>query len=162
MTNSTSTTDSTSNIEKLFQANALKAFDNCLDYMNELSLYEHALKKIESNTDLQTDVPAINKVTKEQAKLSAMKLIESATKSVESSWSLDTKYSKLFRTTVRFNNQKDSALPCFDIEHTAKNEHGDVKVKITTWRRNVEVKVIGENKAIEMLHGQLVMAGFKS
>jgi hypothetical protein len=162
MTNSTSTTESSSNIEKLFNANAIKSFDYCLDYVNELSLYEHALVKIEGDIDLQADLPAINKVTKEQAKASVKKLIDSAIRSIESSWSLDTKYAKLFRTTVRFNNPNDSALPCFDIEHKAKNEHGDVKIQIKTWRRNLEVKVIGKEKAIEMLHGQLVMSGFKS
>jgi hypothetical protein len=162
MTSTISTTESSTNVKKLFQANAVKAFDECLGLVNELSLYEHTLKMLDGNVDLQTDLPALKKVSKKQAQQTLTSLIEKSSKAIESVWSLDSKYSKFFRTTVRINNRQDSALPCFDIEHTTKNQYGNVKISIATWRRNLQVNIIGRDNAIEVLHGQLVMASFKN
>ena len=54
-----------------------------------------------------------------------------------------------------------SLLPCFDVEYKAETAKGVVKIAVNTWRRNVTVTVDGKVAALDLLHGQVVMAGMR-
>ena len=88
-------------------------------------------------------------------------MVAEADKATSSAWELSTNVAKLFHTTIRSHSDEMSLLPCFDVEYKAENAKGTVHITVKAWRRNVTVTVDGKTAALDLLHGQFVMAGMR-
>ena len=130
--------------------------------LQERNLYEHALKKLEQGADLSSDLPELKAVKPAVAKKVMQRMVADADKATSSTWELSSNVAKLFHTTIRSHIDEMSLLPCFDVEYKAETAKGVVKIMVKTWRRNVTVTVDGVASLLDLLHGQIVIAGMKS
>lgn len=148
-------------LQKLFQNWANTSFDKSVDSFNEHGFYEHVLAKLDAKVDLTNDLPELKNLKPSVAKATVKRLIKEAAASVETAWELKPTVARLFRTTIRSNSDELSLLPCFDVEYKADTALGVVAVGVKTWRRNVTVTIVGAEAAVDLLHGQVVMAGMR-
>lgn len=164
MTTSTATTqiDTGEALRQYFENNSIAALGKVISLLQERDLYAHALKKLEQGADLSADLPEIKDVKPAVAKNVMQRMIADADKAVSSVWELSSNVGKLFHTTIRSRNDEMSLLPCFDVEYKAETAKGVVKVAVETRRRNVTVTVDGKVAALDVLHGQVVIAGIAS
>lgn len=163
MTTSTATTKVNTGeaLRQHFEKNAITALGKVIALLQERDLYAHALQKLEQGADLSADLPEITDVKPAVAKKVMQRMIADAEKTSSSVWELPTNVGKLFNTTIRSRNDEMSLLPCFDVEYKAETAKGVVKIAVNTWRRNVTVTVDGKVAALDLLHGQVVMAGMR-
>lgn len=163
MTTSTATTKvNTSEALRLhFEKNAIAALGKVIALLQERDLYEHALKKLEQGVDLSSDLPELKAVKPAVAKKVMQRMVADADKATSSAWELSSNVAMLFHTTIRSNKDEMSLLPCFDVEYKAETTKGIVKIAVKTWRRNVTLTVEGKTAALNLLHGQFVMAGMR-
>lgn len=163
MTTSTATTkvDTGEALRLHFENNAITALGKVITLLQERDLYAHALRKLEQGADLSADLPEIKDVTPAVAKKVMQRMIADADKASSSVWELSVNVGKLFHTTIRSRSDEMSLLPCFDVEYKAETAKGVVKIAVNTWRRNVTVAVDGKVAALDLLHGQVVMAGMR-
>lgn len=54
------------------------------------------------------------------------------------------------------------SVPQYDIEHQAKNTQESARVMIKTWRRNIEVELVGSESALDELHGLITLAALRA
>lgn len=164
MTTSTATTkvDTGEALRQFFENNAITALGKVIVLLQERDLYAHALKRLEQGADLSAELPEIKVVTPAVAKQVMQRMIADADKATSSVWELSTNVGKLFHTTIRSRNQEMSLLPCFDIEYKAETANGIVKIAVKTWRRTASVTVEGKVAALDLLHGQVIMAGMRT
>ena len=163
MTTSTATTkvDTCEALRLHFENNAITALGKVISLLQERDLYAHALKKLEQGADLSVDLPEIKDVKPAVAKKVMQRMIADAEKAASSVWELSSSVGKLFHTTIRSSSDEMSLLPCFDVEYKAETTKGEVKISVKTWRRNVTVTAEGKVGALDLLHGQVVMAGLR-
>lgn len=163
MTSSTATTkiDTSEALRLYFEKNAITALSKVITLLQERDLYARALKKLEQGVDLSADLPELKDVTQAVAKKVMQRMVKEAEQSASSAWELSSNVGKLFHTTIRSRNDEMSLLPCFDVEYKVETAKGVVKVSAKTWRRNVTVTVDGKAAALDLLHGQVVMAGMR-
>jgi hypothetical protein len=163
MTTSNATTEFNSRevLRKHFEKNAIAALGKVIALLQERDLYEHALKKLEQGADLSSDLPELKAVKPAVAKKVMQRMVAEADKATSSAWELSSNVAKLFHTTIRSNKDEMSLLPCFDVEYKAETTKGVVKIAVKTWRRNVTLTVDGNTAALDLLHGQFVMAGMR-
>jgi hypothetical protein len=163
MTTSTATTkvDTGEALRVHFENNAIAALGKVITLLQERDLYAHALNKLEQGVDLSADLPEIKDVKPAVAKKVMQRMVAEADRAVSASWELSSTVGKLFHTTIRFGSDEQSLLPCFDVEYKAETAKGTVKIALKTWRRNVSVAVDGKATAVDLLHGQVVIAGMR-
>lgn len=163
MTTSTATTkvDTGEALRLHFEKNAITALGKMIALLQERDLYVHALTKLEQGLDLSADLPELKHVTPAVAKKVMERMIGEADKAVPCVWELSSNVAQLFRTTFRSHTDAMSLLPCIDVEHHAETANGIVKIAVKTWRKNVTVTVDGKTAALDLLHGQFVMAGMR-
>jgi hypothetical protein len=145
----------------VFKNLAVTSFGKSVDAINEEGFYQHVLAKMQAETDLSADLPELKKMKESAAKAVVKRLSKQAKESAETAWELSSNVSKLFRTTIRSHQDDLSLLPCFDVEYKAETPKGDVTIAAKTWRRNVTVTIDGKDAALDLLHGQIVMAGMR-
>ncbi len=164
MTTSTATTkvDTGEALRQFFENNAITALGRVIAMLQERDLYAHALNKLEQGADLSADLPELKDVTPAVAKKVMQRMVAEADKAVSVAWELSSSVGKLFHTTIRSGSDEQSLLPCFDVEYKAETAKGVVKIAVKTWRRNAVVIVEGKAAALDLLHGQVVMAGMRS
>lgn len=163
MTTSTATTkvDTGEALRLHFENNAITALGKVITLLQERDLYAHALKKLEQGVDLSADLPEIKDVQPAVAKQVMQRMVADAEKATFTVWELSSNLGKLFHTTIRSHSDEMSLLPCFDVEYKAETAKGVVKIAVKTWRRNVTVTIDGKTPAMDLLHGQVVMAGMQ-
>lgn len=155
------TTQSHDELLAVFKNLAVASFGKSVDAVNEEGFYQHVLAKMQAETDLSAELPELKKMKASAAKAVVKRLSKQAKESVETAWELSSNVSKLFRTTIRSHQDDLSLLPCFDVEYKAETLKGDVTIAVETWRRNVTVTIDGKDAALDLLHGQLVLAGMR-
>ncbi len=151
----------TAALEKLFNNWANASFEKSIECFNEHGFYQHVMAKLDAGADLSQDLPELKNVKNNIAKATVKKLAKQAVEGVDAAWALPSSVAKLFRTTIRSSNNDQSLLPCFDVEYKAETAKGVVKIAVKTWRRNVTVTVDGQTAALDLLHGQVVIAGMR-
>jgi hypothetical protein len=163
MTTSTATTkiDTGEALRQHFENNAVAALGKVVALLQERDLYAHALKKLEQGVDLSADLPEIKDVKPAIAKKVMQRMVADAEKATFTVWELSSSVGKLFHTTIRSQCNEQSLLPCFDVEYKSDTAKGAVKIAVKTWRRNVTVAVDGRVAALDLLHGQVVVAGMR-
>lgn len=147
---------------KLFENWARESFEKSMNSANEVNFYQSVKKKLEAKIDMTDDLPALKKVKTSAAKAVVKDLAKQAKASVDAAWVLPSNIDKLFRTTIRSQNDESSLMTCFDVEYKAETERGYVKIAIKTWRLNLSVTVDGAAEALDLLQGQLVMTGLQA
>lgn len=145
----------------LFKNWAAASFGKSVDAVNEEGFYHHVLAKMEAKADLTPDLPELKLMKLSAAKAVVKLLTKQAKESVDKAWELPTNIGRLFHTTIRSRIDEMSLLPCFDVEYKAETAKGVVKIAVKTWRRNVTVTVGGKDAALDLLHGQFVIAGMR-
>ena len=158
----TSLSQSHDELLRLFTNWANASFEKSIDCVNERDFYLHVQKKLDAKVDLTDDLPELKTLKASDAKAVVKRMMKQAAGAVEAEWELKPSVAKLFRTTIRSRQNATSLLPCFDVEYKATTKQGDVTVAVKTWRRNVSVTVDGKIAALDLLHGQVVMAGMAS
>lgn len=148
-------------LEKLFTNWANASFEKSIECFNEHGFYQHVMAKLDAGADLSQDLPELKNVKNNIAKATVKKLAKQAADGVDVAWALPSSVAKLFRTTIRSSNDDQSLLPCFDVEYRAETAKGVVKIAVNTWRRNITTAVDGEAAALDLLHGQVVIAGMR-
>lgn len=161
MTISTATTefDAREALRQFFEANALTAFNNCIELLKQRDFYMHALYKIEQGADLTMELPELKLVKKTTAKSVCKQLAKNAEKKAVEAWSLTSNLSKFFQKNEKVISDEFSLLPKFEIVYLADKKYGAVKVTVKTSRRNLIVSVEGSYIDVEKLHAQVVMQG---
>jgi hypothetical protein len=148
-------------LQRYFESNALTAFSNYIEFHNQRDFYLHALSKIEQGVELSAELPELKLVKKTTAQKICRQLAKDAEKAAISAWELNSSLNKIFHTTIRFNQIDQGLLPSFDVEYKAETTKGMLRIAVKTWRRNVTVTINGKDAALDLLHGQLVMAGMR-
>lgn len=154
--------DAKAELAKFFHDRSVKALEDSIQCLCDRDYYKAAQLKIENGADLSDELPEIKKLTTANVLSVLTALQDTASKDVTNTWELKGGADKVFSSTVRVNESSDSNIPCFDVEYVTETDHGHAKVKVTTWRRNVEVNVLGSVEAAEAASKKLLMAGMKS
>jgi hypothetical protein len=161
-TATTSISDLQTGMLKLFQSWADESFAKSINSWNEQAFYQHVLKKLDAKVDLTNDLPELKSLKPKAAKAVVQRLMKQAGEVIEAAWELKPSVAKLFRTSIRVHmTDEASLLPCFDVEYKAKTEQGIVTISVVTQRREVKISIEGEEAALNLLHGQVVMAGMR-
>jgi hypothetical protein len=148
-------------LRKHFENNAVAALGKVVVLLQDSSLYAHALKKLEQGVDLSADLPKIKDVKPAIAKKVMKRLVADAEKATFTFWELSSNVGKIFRTTIRLQCDEQSLVTCFDVNCKSYTAKGAVVIAVKTWRRNVNVTVDGRVAALDLLHGQFVIAGMR-
>lgn len=153
--------DAKVDLTKLFRDRSANALEKSIQHMRDSDFYKSACEKLKAGVDLSEELPEIKKLTNDQV-LSVLEALEAESlASIESAWTLKAGAARVFSTSFRSRKVEDSNIPCFDIEYSANTDDGIAKVHVTTWRRNVDIKVTGTDRAAEAASKKLVMAGLR-
>lgn len=162
-TATTSKSDLQTGMLKLFQSWADASFAKSIDSWDEHNFYQHVLKKLDAKVDLTSDLPELESLKPKAAKAVVQRLMKQAGEVIESAWELKPAVAKLFRSSIRVHTTDEaSLLPCFDVEYKAKTEMGFVTISVKTRRRDVRISIDGEEAALNLLQGQIFMAGMRN
>lgn len=151
--------DAKAELTKFFWDRSVNALEQSIQHLCDRDFYQSAQEKLKAGVDLSDDLPEIKKLSSDQV-LSVLEALEAESiASIESAWTLKAGAAKVFNTSIRSSEVPDSNIPCFDIEYSTNTDDGVAKVHVTTWRRNVEIDVMGTEEAAEAASKKLLMAG---
>ena len=145
-----------------FESLTRTSFANCMDALNKVDFYQLVLRRLEQGTSIEDDVPEVKDHSPEHVKQVVLNLISMATVAAKDAWLLSSRYAGAFETTIRSNLPEGELIPQYDVEHVGQTDAGIVKVKIKSWRRNLEVVIVGSNKAIEQQWMSMSMAAMRA
>lgn len=153
--------DAKAELSKFFWDRSVNALEQSIQHLCDRDFYKSAQEKLKAGVDLGEELPEIKTLSSNQV-LSALEALEAESiANVESTWTLKGGAAKVFSTSFRSSEVPDSNIPSFDIEYSANTDNGIAKVHVTTWRRNVDIYVMGTDKAVEAASKKLVMAGMR-
>ena len=152
--------DAKAELTKFFWERSVNALDESINHLRDCDFFESVHKKLSAGAELTDDLPEL-KGMEAEAPAIIKKLHDDAMTAAANCWELKAGAAKVFSTTIRTHDSEDSNIPCFDIEYSANTDDGTSKVQVTTWRRNVEINVTGNDKAAEAASKKLVMAGLR-
>lgn len=153
--------DAKAELTKFFWDRSVNALEQSIQSMCDRDFYQAAKEKLKAGTDLSDELPEIRKLSSGQV-LSALEALHAESiANMESAWTLKSGAAKVFSTSFRTSEVPDSNIPSFDIEYSAKTDDGIAKVHVTTWRRNLEINITGNDKALDATSKKLVMAGLR-
>ena len=163
MTTSTATTefDAREALRQFFEANALTAFNNCIELLKQRDFYMHALYKIEQGVDLENELPELKLVKKTTAKSICKQLAKNAEKKAIEAWGLNMNLAKTFQTHAKVFAEEFSLLPVFEIVYRSQKKYSAVNVIVKTCRRNLKVEIEGGDLDCENLHALIVIQNLK-
>lgn len=151
--------DAKAELTKYFRDRSVNALEQSIQHLCDRDFYQSAQEKLKAGVDLSDDLPEIKKLSSNQV-LSVLEALEAESMAnIESAWTLKAGAAKVFSTSFRSSKVPDSTIPSFDIEYSANTTDGIAKVHVTTWRRNIEVNVLGADRAAETASKILLMAG---
>ncbi len=165
MTRPTATTENSAMHDELkvfFENHANIAFDLCWDAHGKINFYTKLLADIKKGLVLSDELPEAKGLSTSVTKSVIQKQHKLAVAAAESAWELSGDIAREFRTTIRSALPEGETIPQYDVEYQAKNTHKSAKVKIKTWRRNIEVELIGSESALDELHGLITLAILKN
>ena len=150
--------DTKAQLTEFFWDRAVNALDQSIQHLRDRDFFESVQMKLLAGADLTDDLPEL-KGMEAEAPAIIEKLHNEAMSAAVDCWELKAGAAKVFSTTIRTHDVEDSNIPCFDVEYSAKTIEGTAKVKITTWRRNVEINIVSNDKAAKASSEKLLMAG---
>lgn len=142
----------------LFIQMAKKSFNHCLMNLNEINFYEEVARRVASGQDITDEIPEAKQLDAAGVLAVARKQRQQSASAAVAAWELSAALAGSFRTTVRSVDVQGELIPQFDVEHVADTEAGQVRIGIKTWRRNIEVEVVGSDAGVNALNAQMAMA----
>lgn len=152
--------DAKAQLTKFFWERSVNALNESIQHLCECDFFESVHKKLSAGAELTDDLPEL-KGMEAEAPAIIKKLHDDAMTAAANCWELKAGAAKVFSTTIRTHDSEDSNIPCFDIEHSANTDAGIAKVHVRTWRRNIQIDVIGNQKATKAASQKLMMAGLR-
>lgn len=150
--------DAKAELTKFFWDRSVDALEQSIQHLCDCDFYTSIEKKLAAGVDLSKDLPEL-KGNESEAPAILKKLHDAAMTAAVNGWELKGGAAKVFSTSIRAKETEDSKIPSFDIQYSATTDEGITKVHVTTWRRNIEVNVSGNDKAAEAASKKLLMAG---
>ena len=163
MTKSTATAQMSTvraELEEQFTEWARESFTHVFDAMDREAFYKTVMRRVDSKTDITDEVPEMVGMDEGDVREVVLALGKQAHDELTKTWELATHYQPCFLTTVRTVTAEDEVLPQYDVEYAGRDDYAGAKVKISTWRRNLKVEVIGSDKELEAMQKQMSMAAF--
>lgn len=149
-------------IQDFFESHASVAFDLCWDAHTKADFYAKLLGDVQKGRVLSDELPEARGLPLSVVKTVIQKQHKQAVTAAESAWELSGDIAKEFRTTIRSAMPDGESIPQFDIEYQARNTQEPARVKIKTWRRNIEVELAGSESALDELHGLITLAALRN
>lgn len=148
-------------IRDFFESHASMAFDLCWDAHTKADFYAKLLGDVQKGRVLSDELPEAKGLPPSIVKTVIQKLKKQSVATAESAWELSGDIAKEFRTTIRSAMPAGESIPQYDIEYQARNTSESARVMIKTWRRNIEVELIGSESALDELHGLITLAALR-
>lgn len=148
-------------LDEKFTIWAQRSLIDSIKFMREVEHYQRVLDRIQAGEDLSDELVALKKHTQQSAMAVIEQLIADSTVAIEQAWALQPNVARLFTVSVRQRIHELSAVPCFDVQYQGKTSKGIATVTVTTWRRNITVRVEGSDEAVTAAAKQLVLLGMK-
>ena len=142
-------------LHELFLAMAQRSFAESMECLNRVNFYDGVIARVEAGGDISADVPQATGKSVEEVVAVARKLRQQAAGAAISAWELSAALAGSFRTTVRSVDAEGELIPQYDVELVADTDSGQVRIGIKTWRRNVNVEVIGADAGVNALNAQM-------
>ena len=165
MTTPTATTGISATADELkdfFENHANIAFDLCWEAHTKADFYAKLLADVQKGRVLSEELPEAKGLPPSIVKTVIQKQHKQAVATAESAWELSGDIAKEFRTTIRSALPDGESIPQYDVEYQAKNTQESARVRIKTWRRNIEVELIGSESALDELHGLITLAALRA
>lgn len=132
-----------------FERVANQSFEACMTALHKVDFYKIVLGRVERDVSIEDEVPEARCMSADSLKQVVLDLMARAAVASKHAWDLTEVYSTVFESSIRMTLPDREILPQFDIEHLARVDAGEVQVKIKTFRRNIEVEVVGNDAAVE-------------
>jgi hypothetical protein len=154
MTKSTATalmSTARAELEGQFTEWARESFTQVFDAMYREAFYKTVMRRLDSKTNITDEVPEMVGMSERDVREVVLALGKQAHDELKKTWELATHYQPCFLTTVRTVTAEDEVLPQYDVEYAGRDYYAGAKVKISTWRRNLKVEVIGTDRELEAM-----------
>lgn len=138
------------------------AFDLCWDAHTKAGFYAKLSGDVQKGRVLSDELPEAKGLPPSIVKTVIQKQHKLAVAAAESAWELSGDIAREFRTTIRSALPAGESIPQYDIEYQARNTQEPARVRIKTWRRNIEVELIGSESALDELHGLITLAALRN
>jgi hypothetical protein len=145
-------------LHELFLAMAQRSFDTCMESQNRVNFYDGVIARVQAGGDISADVPEVTDKSVAEVVAVARTLRQQAAGAAISAWELSAALAGSFRTTVRSVEAQGELIPQYDVEHVADTEAGQVRISIRTWRRNLDVEIVGADAGINAMNAQMALA----
>ena len=165
MTRPTATTGISATQDELkdfFENHARMAFELCWDAHTKADFYAKLLGDVQKGRVLSDELPEAKGLPPSIVKTVIQKQHKQAVAAAESAWELSGDIAREFRTTIRSAFPAGETVPQYDIEYQAKSTRESARVRIKTWRLNIEVELIGSESALDELHGLITLAALRA
>jgi hypothetical protein len=149
-------------LKDFFENHASMAFDLCWDAHTKADFCAKLLGDVQKGRVLSDELPEAKGLPPSVVKTVIQKQHRQAVAAAETAWELSGEVAKEFRTTIRSALPTDESIPQYDVEYQARNTRESARVRIKTWRRNIEVELIGSESALDELHGLITLAALRS
>lgn len=163
MTKSTATapmSTARAELEEQFCEWARQSFTHVFDAMDREAFYKTVLRRLDSKTDITDEVPEIVGMDEGDVRDVVLALGKQAHDEQTKTWELATHFQPCFLTTVRTATAENEVLPQYDVEYAGRDDYAGAKVKVSTWRRNLKVEVLGTDDELEAMQKQMSLAAF--
>jgi hypothetical protein len=145
-------------LEAQFNEWARESFTHMFDAMSRETFYKTVMRRLDNKTNITDEVPEIVDMDESELREVVLMLGKKAHDEVVETWELAAHFKTCFLTTVRSATPNDEVLPQYDVEYAGKDEYAGAKVKVSTWRRNLTVEVLGTDKELEAMQMQISLA----
>ena len=161
MTTPTATTEvseSKALLQDAFEKMARRSFELSMEALMKVDFYKAVLRKIGYGHSIEDEVPQAIGMSPADVQKVVMQLKQKAMDAANEAWELSASLQGSFHTTVRSALPDGELIPQYDVEYVVRMEAGEAKISVKTWRRNVEVEVVGSDLAAEQLWIAMSMA----
>lgn len=165
MTKSTATAQMSTvraELEEQFTEWARESFTHVFDAMDREAFYKTVMRRLDSKTDITDEVPEMVGMDEGDVREVVLALGKQAHDELTKTWELATHYQPIFLTTVRCATPEDEVLPQYDVEYAGLGDYAGAKVKVSTWRKNLKVEVIGTDRELEAMRLHMSQAAMLS
>ena len=145
-------------LHELFVQMAKTSFEQAMVNLNKVNFCDEVILRLSRGQDISEDIPEAKQLSDESVISVARQQRQQAAGAVVSAWELSQALARSFRTTVRSVDVEGETISNFDVEHVADTEAGQVRIGIKTWRRNIEVQVVGSEAAVNALSEQMTVS----
>lgn len=138
-------------LQEEFELVAQRCFNACLAALHKVDFYKIVLARVERGVSIEDEVPQARGLSAQALKQVVLDLMARAAVASKHAWDLTAGYSSCYTSSIRMSLPEREILPQFDVLHLAQVDAGEVQVKIRTFRRNIEVEVVGSDLAMQQL-----------